>query len=228
MSGVCLLRRFLFEIWPAVLVRRLNGEHYLQPANAIRGSILLLAMVFLLILGFTANSLLQSSTLAIRMATNFHQNEVVMMSVVSIARDVGGNLANFDPAVSVGHVRCLQGSATLHCDAYDLDVLGASGVVPGGLDVEVLVSREAPFELLGEGLNLPESAPLTASEERYAVYQVEVRIVGDDRAGAGARVVRGVAVRQSLDVATEELGSKAADTRALVDLYWTESGIDAF
>lgn len=161
------------------------------------GTILFLAMVFLLLLGLSAQALLKSSTLAMRMADNFHSQEVAEQIVVSFAREVGDDLSSFDLAAEVGQVRCLNTSALTTCDAKDIFAPLSLSILPPDAVVELSVERQYPHHLHRLSLREPERIVSSALTSRYAVYEVDVRVQAGSRA-ATAQIRRGVAVREPL------------------------------
>lgn len=165
-----------------------------REANHAKGAILLLAIVFLLLLGLTAQAVLNSSALAMRMADNFHSREVVEQFAGSVALEVAGDLSSFDLTAEVGHVSCLTTSVLAECDAKALSAPLSSSVVPKGATWEVSVKRDYPRYLHRLGVRESERTVSSAVAGRYAVYEVDVRVQAGSRA-AISQFRRGVAVR---------------------------------
>lgn len=160
-----------------------------------RGAILLLAMVFLLLLGLVAGTVLHSSTLAMRMAGNFHFNEMALQGALSVAQEVGDEPSNFDAAVDVGHVRCLMNSMLAGCDTYDVTARSSLASLPESAMLQVRVTRDHPHQLHSLDVREPEARASTARLGRYSIHEVDVTVTGSGR-GASARITRGVALRE--------------------------------
>ncbi|MFK7976310.1 MAG: hypothetical protein AB8C02_09245 [Halioglobus sp.] len=159
------------------------------------GVILLMAMVFLLVLGLGAQRLLHSSTVAMRMAGNFQENQRVRQIALSFAREVGGEVANFNRSVDVGHVQCLVASSAEGCDSFDLTAVASASQLPAGAIADVRVTRLAPQYLSALELRLPEAIASSSAAERYAVYEIEASVAGPGQDGV-YRATRGVGVRE--------------------------------
>ena len=204
-----------------------------RPLSGAGGSIMILVLVFLSLMAGLSVSLLSASTLQLRLASNFHARESLLMTAAAVAEAVTGHETVFDLSMEVDETRCLDNDSSQRCSAVALDVPAALVAVPARVQLSVRVRRKSP--LVVNQLSGREHTDTSAVGERFGIFEVEVGAVDSAFGGAGATVVRGVAVRYPDPPGgpsvppgeTRNPGSIPTEATRVHRLYWTERGVDA-
>lgn len=176
-----------------VSITRNLSERYLSGQRQA-GVILLLALVFLIVLGVLASTLLQSSALEMRMAGNLRVKETLRQQALAIARAVVSDARNFDVGAEPGYVRCLVGGTLPGCDMADIHVWPVVAEQPFAPVVDVRIRGESADALLVPPREA-EAVASSALRDRFAVFDVDVRVAGVANNHGEAGITRGVAVR---------------------------------
>lgn len=178
-----------------------------QPRTARRashaGAVLLLTLMFLVLLGLLAATVMQSAAMQFRQAGNNLHLERALQQAKAVALETAQRRESFDLGTGIGHTRCLPDSLLAGCDARDLAEPVAIAL-DVGVKLEVTVTRNAPLEVV-----LPGSSP----PARAGLFEVAVQVQGGDVGLGSARVAYGVAA--------------PVDAGAAWPVYWREPGIDA-
>lgn len=167
------------------------------------GAVLLLTMVFLLLLGILAATVMQTAALQFRQAGNNLHLERALQQARGIAVETAQRRGNFDLGAGIGYTRCLPDSALVDCDALDLAV-PVTMPLEAGVTLEVTVTRTAPLQVVLPGSSPPAPAGL---------FEVLVQLHGSEVGLGSAHVAYGVAL--------------PVDTGGAWPVYWREPGIDA-
>lgn len=185
-----------------------------------RGSVLLLALLFVLMLSLVAASVVQTATLQLHMAGN----EQFRAQAGQLAKALAGELSlypeNFELASDIGHTNCVPADPDPDCDSRGLR-LPDSAAMAAGFDLDYRITRVAPLRREAYPLpGWPEDATETALPD-VAIFEVEVRVDGRHSRRGAAHVVQGVA--RPLDASGEGAGDPG---NSLYRVYWREPGPD--
>lgn len=193
----------------------------------LRGSVLLLALVFVLMLSLIAASVVQTATLQLHMAGNDQLREEAGQLARAIAAELSSYSENFLLASDTGHTNCAPADPGADCDSRSLR-LPLSARAATSYDLDYRVVRAAP--LRRERYPLPGVAEATtgAAFATVAVFEVEVRVDGRHRRRGSAHVVQGVALRLPEGAVTEgDTDSTTVEAGATpYRIYWREPGPD--
>ena len=189
-----------------------------------RGSVLLLALVFVLMLTLIATSVVQTATLELHMAGNDQFREEASQVAKAIAAEISLNPENFSLMSPVGHSNCAPAGEAPDCDLRSLQVPGSAQSI-GGYDLDYRVTRVAPLSL--EDYPVPGVQQTRGEGEplNVARFEIEVRVDGRHNRRGAAHVVQGVAVRIPGSSEGEGL-TTGVDTGDLYRVYWREPGLD--
>lgn len=173
----------------------MNGEHIVIPIPArYRGSVLLLAMIFMLMLAMAAATMMQSATLQLQMAGNDQFYEEAIQHARAIANELAHNRENFSMSDGVGSVRCPVGVSDSRCDSSDLQPLTAV-TVPEGLDLDYRIVRQDPLLVKGFPFRESESKASSIRNVGVALFEIDVVVDGSELRLGRAQLVQGIAVR---------------------------------
>jgi PilX N-terminal len=166
----------------------------LRPPTASHGSVLLLALVFMLMLAIIASTVIQTAILQVRMAGNDQFLEEALHKAQAIATELSLNPNNFVLEGGVGYTNCPVSEQSLHCDRRQLQIPG-SAVAPPGVEVDYRVIRQDP--LLWRDFPLREAQDAASSSSGFdaAIFEIDVRVYGSEKRFGNAHIVQGVAVR---------------------------------
>jgi hypothetical protein len=158
------------------------------------GMVLLLAMVFMLMLGILASTVLQTSMLQLRMAGNEQFLEEAFHRAHAIASEIAMNPENFSMDTTLGLTNCPVTSIDPDCDYHEIEALGMD-IASSGATIEYSVVRQEP--LIWRGFPIRESQETVSSHNSFeaAIFEVDVRIDGQKNKLGSAHVVQGVALR---------------------------------
>jgi len=159
-----------------------------------RGSVLLLAMLFLLMLSLVSATLMHNAMLQFQMAGNDQFYEEAIQQARAIVIELAHNSENFSMTGGVGSTSCPVGDVGLHCDSSHLKSPAAVAVAEG-VEVDYRIVREGP--LLVKGFPFRESQHKASSVRNVgvAVFEVDVAVDGSELRLARARLIQGIAVR---------------------------------
>lgn len=163
----------------------------------LSGTILLLAMIFLLLLGLVSSTLMRTALLETHMAGNNQFREEALQRARGVATDLALASEHFALESEVGTVRCVSGVSLESCDKSDLPLL-ATALSSDGVQVDYRVERQAPRILHSLPLREAQSVVSSAGRSAVALYEIEVTVDGNGAGLGSARLVRGVAVRLPL------------------------------
>lgn len=168
----------------------LNRPH-LPPS---RGAVLLLALVFMLMLGMIATTVMQTAILQLHMAGNDQFFEEVLQKAQAIADELALHEDNFALQGEVGDINCPQDAEDPLCSRTELRV-PASAYTADGVALAYQVRRRAP--LLWQGFPLREAEGAVSSSRSFdaALFEIDVRIDGSAQRLGSARVIQGIAIR---------------------------------
>lgn len=161
-----------------------------------RGTVLLLALVFMLMLAVIAATVMQTAILQLHMAGNDQFLEEAFHTAQAIAAELSLDPDNFSLEGGVGHTNCPPGAQGIGCDRYQLHkpVLAE---VSEGVELDYRVTRQEP--LLWRGFPIRESQGAASSSNSFdaAIFEISVRIDGAENQSGSAHIVQGIAVRVS-------------------------------
>lgn len=165
--------------------------------------ILVVALVFLVLLALVALAAVESGGLQLRMASNHWSYQRALRLADDLAVAMLHEGYRFDPGVTVGTVRCLEGNTNPGCDHADL-ALPVTPAVPTGVSVDMALTRRDPERLLH---------PSTGT----TYLPVEITVTVDGRSGGSGLGRASVALGFAQP---EQAGEPWL-------IYWREPGIDA-
>lgn len=191
-----------------------------------RGSVLLLALVFVLMLSLVAASVVQTATLQLHMAGNDQGREEARQLAMAIAAELSSHRENFALEWDIGHTNCIPADPSEECDSRSLR-LPLTAQAATGYDLDFRVTRAAPQRR--EGYRWPDTvATRAATLVAVATFEVEVRVDGKHKRRGNAHVVQGVALRIPGGAVREgDTDSRAAEEGGTpYRIYWREPGPD--
>lgn len=157
-----------------------------------RGSVLFLAMIFLLLLAIISGTVIRTSILEFQMAGNDQFREEAFQKAQAIAANLSEDIDNFPVTGEVGYTLCDPAST---CDdatlAPDPNVVS----VPTGVNVNYRIERQGP--LLLESLPFRQSDTEASSSQVFdaAIFEASATVEGRAARLGSAQVVQGMAVR---------------------------------
>jgi len=164
--------------------------------RASGGAVLLLAMVFMLLLGLLAASTLHSGALESHMAGNNQFQEDAFQRAQAVATEISQSPGNFPLVGGVGYRICEPGDDDAACnnDGHYLGEL-VSAAVPEGLGVSYHVTRQGPLFLENFPVREPQDEASGSGHAVAAIFEISVHVDGSGAGLGSARVVQGIAVR---------------------------------
>lgn len=196
-----------------------------------QGSVLLLALVFVLMLSLIAASVVQTATLELRMAGNHQFREEANQIAKAIAAELALNPGNFSLASLVGQSKCAHTNAAPDCDLRSLQ-LPPSAQAVSGYDLDFRVTRTAPLLWQNYPIHVPVEKLNEDEPFHAALFEISVRVDGRHNRRGVAHVIEGVAVRASDKPGAGNEGEGAnellpeLDGNDLYRVYWREPGSD--
>lgn len=177
------------------------------------GTVLILALVFVLMLALLAGMVMRTGVLQIRMAGNDQFQEEARQLAYAITAVLPMHPDNFSLDVEMGHTACAPGSESPDCDSTDLQGPGEALVIDS-YEVDYRVTRLDPLlwqaELVAGSADDENGGPA----EDIAVFEVDVRVDGGANRLGSAHVIQGMVVVPP--VAPGKLYRS----------YWREPGVD--
>ncbi|MFT4519623.1 MAG: hypothetical protein ACI9JM_002020 [Halioglobus sp.] len=161
--------------------------------KAEQGVILLLVMVFMLLLGMVATTVLSTASLELRMASNDQLQEEAYQQARGIASELSQKPEHFPVTGGVGFTACAVGDKSEGCDDFILAVL-LSAKVPDGVQLSYRIVRLGPLVTKGFPIRESQSGASSAGSVNAALFEIDVQIDGSGQGLGSARVVRGIAV----------------------------------
>jgi hypothetical protein len=162
--------------------------------TASQGTVLLLALVYMLITAIIVALVLQTGGLQMRMAGNDQFLEEAFHQEQAIVTEVSQNADNFTLEGGIGYTNCPALTRDIRCNRNDLSVPPSAVTLPG-VEVDYRVIRQEP--LLWREFSLREAQDSASSSNRFdaAVFEIDVRIDGGEKHLGSVHVVQGIAVR---------------------------------
>ena len=219
----------------------------IHPKTAIKtshGTVLILALVFMLMLAVISTTAMHTALLQLRMAGNDQFLEEAFHKAEAIADELSQSPDNFLLDTEVGHSNCPLDPKILDCE-FRLLPIPASATTSEGYEIDYRITRQDP--LLWPNFPIRESQATVSSSSHFdaAIFEVDVRIDGSRSRRGNAHVVQGVAVRavpvgnlisppgEGIDLYDMD-GDGASNistlllshARTLYRTYWREPGID--
>jgi len=172
----------------------MQSLHPVRRVTASQGTVMLLALVYMLMMAIIVALVLQAGVLQLHMAGNDQFQEEVFHQVQAIVTEVSLDPDNFALEGDVGHTNCPAGARDLRCNRSDLQVPPSAVTLPG-VALDFRVTRQEP--LLWRGFSLRESQHSASSSDSFdaAIFEIDVRIDGGKRHLGSAHMVQGIAVR---------------------------------
>lgn len=159
-----------------------------------RGVVLMLALVFMLMLGILATTVMQTGILQLHMAGNDQFLEEAFHKAQAIATELSLNPDNFFLGAAVGDTNCPVGEPSPGCNRSQLQV-PMSAAATAGVELDYWVVRQEP--LLWKGFSIRESQGTASSSSSFdaATFEIDVRVDGSEKRLGTAHIVQGIAVR---------------------------------
>ena len=218
-----------------------------QPKAAIKishGTVLILALVFMLMLAVISTAAMHTALLQLRMAGNDQFLEEAFHKAEAIADELLQSPDNFLLDTAVGHSNCPLDPKVLDCE-FRLLPVPVSAATSESYEIDYRITRQDP--LLWQDFPVRASQATVSSSSRFdaAIFEVDVRVDGGRNRRGSAHVVQGVAVRAAPVGDAISLPGKGVDSydmdgdgvpdisrllpsdaRTLYRTYWREPGID--
>ena len=166
----------------------------IRTAVRSRGSVLLLAMVFMLMLALVSTTMMQTATLQLQMAGNDQFYEEAIQQAQAIATELTHNSKNFSMRSGVGSVNCPVESIASHCDTSDLQPPTAVAITEG-VNLDYRIVRQDPLLVKGFPFRESQSRASSIRNVGVAVFEVNVAVDGTELRLGRAHFVQGIAVR---------------------------------
>lgn len=170
--------------------------YYSQSALRLhsRGAVLLLALVFMLMLGMIAATVMQTAILQLRMAGNDQFLEEVLQKAQAIADQLSLEADNFPLSGQVGDINCPQHLEDPECTRTQLQVPESADITQS-VALQYRVTRREPLVWKGFPIREAQSAVSSSSSFDAALFEIDVRIDGSAARLGSAHVVQGIVVR---------------------------------
>lgn len=159
-----------------------------------RGSVLLLALVFMLLLAMIATTVMRTGVLQLHMAGNDQFLEEAYHQANAIATELSLDPENFYPGGDAGDANCAREAQDPDCD-YHLLPVPLHAATPAGVSLDYRITRQPP--LLWRGFPVRESEETASSSVRFdaAIFEISVHIDGAGKRLGSAQVAQGIALR---------------------------------
>lgn len=192
--------------------------------RANSGAILLLALLFLMLLGIVSATVVQTGTLQMRMALNEQLQMEALQDARALARAMAAIPGNFDSDQAVGSTRCEVEQLAQGCDLGGLQ-LSEYQPMTQDASIEFRVVRQAPEFI--ENPQLLESLD-SGSVARVALFEVQVLVDGSDAGLGSAEAVVGVMLQLPVGIEQDSVpDSGDAGAVSLYQVYWRYPQTDA-
>ena len=218
-----------------------------HPKTAIKtshGSVLILALVFMLMLAVISTTAMHTALLQLRMAANDQFLEEAFHKAEAIADELSQSPDNFLLDTEVGHSNCPLDPKILDCE-FRLLPVPVSASTSEGYEIDYRITRQDPLLWQDFPMRASQATVLSSRTFDAAIFEVDVRVDGSRKRRGSAHVVQGVALRAMLVGDVISLPSEGIDwhdmdgdgvpdistllpshARALYRTYWREPGID--
>ena len=208
------------------------------------GTVLILALVFMLMLAVISTTAMHTALLQLRMAGNDQFLEEAFHKAEAIADELSQSPDNFLLDTEVGHSNCPPDPKILDCE-FRLLPVPVSASTSEGYEIDYRITRQDP--LLWQDFPMRESQATVPNSRTFdaAIFEVDVRVDGSRKRRGSAHVVQGVAVRAMLVGDVISLPGEGIDwyamdgdgvpdistllpshARTLYRTYWRVLGID--
>ena len=209
-----------------------------------QGTVLILALVFMLMLAIISTTATQTALLRLRMAGNNQFLEEAFYKAEAISDELSQSPDNFLLDTEVGHSNCPLDARVLDCELRLLPEPMAV-TVSEGYEIDYRITRQDP--LVWQDFPVGDSQGTVSSKRSFdaAIFEVDVRVDGSRNRRGSAHVVQGVAVRavpvgDVIFLPGDGGGVDLSDADGVSDIstllpnhaskvyrtYWREPGID--
>lgn len=209
-----------------------------------QGTVLILALVFMLMLAIISTTATQTALLRLRMAGNNLFLEEALYKAEAISDELSQSPDNFLLDTEVGHSNCPLDAKVLDCELRLLPEPMAV-TVSEGYEIDYRITRQDP--LVWQDFPVGDSQGTVSGKRSFdaAIFEVDVRVDGSRNRGGSAHVVQGVAVRtvpigdgipppgegiNPYDIDGDGVSDISrllpSDARTLYRTYWREPSID--
>lgn len=159
-----------------------------------RGTVLLLAMVFLLLLSVLAATAMRSAVLAFQLAGNDQFREQALQQAQAVVAALAREPANFPLAGGVGYTLCAAGDAHAGCRGTLVAPPETVRAVPPGVALTYRVLRKGPLLLGRLPLRLPETEVSSSRAYQVALFEARAEVDGSAVRLGRAAVAQGLAL----------------------------------
>lgn len=196
-----------------------------RASQADSGAILLLALLFLMLLGIVSATVVQTGTLQMRMSLNEQLQMEAHQDARALARAMLAIPGNFDSDQAVGSTRCVVEQVEQGC--------GLGGLQPPEYQ-PMTQDAKIEYRVMRQGPEFIENPPLLESQDgasvaRVALFEVQVLLDGSDVGLGSAEAMLGVMLQLAEDI---EQGSSpdsgSAEAGMLYAVYWRYPQTDPF
>lgn len=175
-----------------------------------RGVVLLVALIFLGALALISVTVMQSSTLELRMAGNEQEQVEALQSVQAVLDEISRNDAYF-PVIQEGYLLCMTGDSRTECDATSIDLSTALDTLLTG----DTVTYQTYYRL---DSTMPRASQSTGSvydtNYRVAYFDIDVDYESGSERGSDREVSQGVqSVYRDMTQSTKSPDGVNADTQ---------------
>ncbi|MFT4824652.1 MAG: hypothetical protein ACJAUG_002327 [Halioglobus sp.] len=161
------------------------------------GAILVLALMFLALLGFLSGTVMQTSVFELRMARN-HQFQVEAFQLAQgVASSISEHPDNFLVTSNLNHVICKAAQITPGCSASIAALDPNLVTLPLGATINYKVERMGPLFLKELPVRLGQSRASSSVAYDAAMFETKVEIDATSIGRGAAAIVLGVAVLTS-------------------------------
>lgn len=152
-------------------------------------------MVFLVVLALLTSTLLQTAVLEVRMAGNSQFREVALQRAKGVASELSLVSSNFNPLQPAGFSRCVPETSFAGCDANDLALPGSVLTASHGTRIDARIVRRLPLSIAQLPIRESQEVVSSAGKTAFALFEVDVEVLGNEGATGRARLVHGMAAR---------------------------------
>jgi len=164
-------------------------------AASSRGAVLVLAMVFLALLGTLAGTAMHTSIQEFQMAANDQFREEAFQQAQAIASAIADNPYNYNLDSQPGYKLCKSASAAGNCDRRKFITVDASlDFEPSAVQVNYFVERMGPLLMPFFPFRRPQNQVSSSVAYQTAVFETHVTVDGSGANLGRSEVVQGVAV----------------------------------
>jgi len=158
------------------------------------GAILILALVFLALLGMLSSTLMQTSVFELRMARNLQFQLEAFHRAQGVASAIADRSDNFQVDGGVGQVSCKNVNSTPGCTASiavnDPNIVS----VPAGVNIDYQIERLGPLFQKGFPVRLAQDQVSSSVAYDAAVFETRVKVDASSVGQGTSHVALGFAV----------------------------------